>query len=149
MSRQQRLLTTAAGSVIVCAAVAQVAPTCCKYIGIWPEEGNPDGACAGRHARFCTTGSIGADFSDPKARKLGALFTPHCREITLTGDATLVHQDCPLPPPAGWIGLVSVPLPDGQCCYVVGVPDEMDVSSTPQPFQIPRCTGNCVSIIIG
>ncbi|MCL4221175.1 MAG: hypothetical protein KJZ65_07380 [Phycisphaerales bacterium] len=149
MSRQQRPLMAAAGSLIACGAVAQVAPTCCNFIGIWPEEGNPDGACAGTHASFCTTGSIGAELSDPMARRWGDVFTPHCWEITLTGDATFVHQDCALPPPAGWIGLVGVPLPDGQCCYIVGDPDEMEVLSTPQPFQIPRCSGNCVSIIPG
>lgn len=145
MRGQQRFLGVAACSVIACATVAQWAPTCCKYIGIWPEEGNPDGACAGSHARVCTTGSIGADFSDPMAREFGPVFTPNCLDITLTGGAYFVHQDCALPPPAGWVRLVSVQLPDGQCCYVVGDPEDVTITRTPQPFQVPTCFGACAS----
>lgn len=145
MHERQRLLTAAAGSLIACAAIAQVGPTCCKYVGIWPAEGNPDGACAGSSSRVCTTGSNAAGVNDPMARRFGPLFTPNCYDITLTGTATFVHQDCALPPPAGALFLVSVQLSDGQCCYIVGDAQDVTLTATPQPFQIPSCSGACAS----
>jgi len=65
MKTNQRFVALSAGAMIVCAAAAQVAPTCCKYLGTWPAENNPSGACAGSSSQFCVTGVDPGTVGDP------------------------------------------------------------------------------------
>jgi len=132
--------------VIICAAAAQVAPVCCKYIGNWPSEGNPSGECAGSSSKVCYTGAVDATLTDPLAYKYSATLQPAaCVTITLSGSAYFVHQPCNWPPPSGYVVWFQVRLSDDQCCYIVGDFEDLTFTWEDLEYQIPTCTGDCAS----
>lgn len=144
MALSQKLVALGAGSVIALAAMAQVViPPCCNYLWDWPSEENPNGACAGKEATSCQTGSQNVWGEDPMARDKFPItyIQAQCFSVVLGENADFLRQDCADDPPAGgyFIGV----LPNGQCCYAVGYGPDIDIESYNAGYLIKQCEGAC------
>lgn len=145
MVNTQKLMALGAGSVIALAAVAQVIiPPCCKYLWEWPPEFNPPppgGGCSGTHSFVCQTGAQNVWDDDPEAQQKRYTFVEaKCFQVELKGSAHFVRLDCSDPPPPGeFIGV----LPNGQCCYAVGLPQDITIVPYDAGYEIRLCLGQC------
>lgn len=140
----EKLVALSAGSIIVLAASAQVLiPPCCKYLWDWPTTMNPPapaGACSGDHSYTCQTGSEYVWGDDPLSDAKGPYIQAQCFQVILEDGAEFLRVDCSeLAPPGVFIGV----LPNGQCCYAVGAPQNIQIFPTPAGYQIRQCEGNC------
>lgn len=141
MQRRHNSLFTAAGlSLLAAGALAQSAPTCCKYLWGWPgdwiEEDDP---CEGEYAWVCENSSTGAAFGDPFARDSQGYRWAKCRLWHVTGLGYFARGDCSAPP-SPYAHIIGI-LPDGTCCWLEG--GELFYIES-QGYKVMDCDGTCL-----
>lgn len=147
MFKTQRITSALAVGVMIVAAAAQIAPICCRYVYEWPDDGSnpgPDGPCSGYETKACESTVASASSTDPLSEQYGPLRDAFCYHFFLPTGTFFVRQDCALPPPPSPATLVGV-LPNGTCCYAVGVIGSHNLVIEARSFKVPECRGVCLA----
>lgn len=138
--KSQRLVGLLAGTIVVASVLAQVAPTCCKYLYSWPTSGNPGPLCYELQSQTCETGTTTPGIGDPLARQRSGIRPAQCKTFfALPPGSFYVRSDCAFGPPVPGAQLVGV-LPDGQCCWIVGGSEPVIETL---PYWVLKCDGPC------
>lgn len=140
--KSQRLVGLLAGTIVVASVLAQVAPTCCKYLYSWPPSENPTTLCTTGYGKVCEDYGTYPALNDPLARKREGWRNAKCWEYTIANGSSFAQGPCSGGPPPGGV-LVGV-LPNGLCCYYVqGTGPEPE--PTDRGYLIWNCEKECAS----